>query len=97
MESVLQLLLEGLGYGEAAVDLCKERLLPLVERGLLRQEELEAIVADIRKGLCRRRDLLLRGARRELQRLLALLPLVPEDRFHELEARVRALEVDEGK
>ncbi len=86
MESVLQLLLEGLGYGEAAVDLCKERLLPLVERGLLRQEELEAIVADIRKGLCRRRD-----------RLLALLPLVPEDRFHELEARVRALEVDEGK
>lgn len=96
MESVMQLLLEGLDNGDVAIDICRARLRPLVERGLLPQAELDALVADIGRGLRRRREALIGGARRELLRLLSLLPLVAEDRFQELEERVRALESPAG-
>ncbi|MCF7934932.1 MAG: hypothetical protein K9L28_01110 [Synergistales bacterium] len=92
MESILQLIMEGIGVQSSAVEACRKNLEPLVEEGRLTREDVQGITDGMASTLRERREVLLEGARSELSRVLALLPLVPQDRFQQLQERVDQLE-----
>jgi len=92
METVLQLLMEGVGTGASALAIMKESMNPLVQRGALSQSDLDGLLLDVERSLAERRQMLIAGFQKELQRLLTHLPLVSKEEFAELEGKLLRLE-----
>jgi polyhydroxyalkanoate synthesis regulator phasin len=92
METVLQLLMEGIGTGASALAIMKESMNPLVQRGALSQSDLDGLLQDVERSLAERRQMLIAGFQKELQRLLTHLPLVSKAEFAELEGKLLRLE-----
>ncbi len=92
METVLQLLMEGVGTGTAALAIMKESMNPLVQRGTLSQSDLDGLLQEVERSLAERRQMLIAGFQKELQRLLTHLPLVSKEEFAELEGKLLRLE-----
>lgn len=92
METVLQLLMEGVGTGASALAIMKESMNPLVQRGVLSQSDLDGLLQDVERSLAERRQMLIAGFQKELQRLLTHLPLVSKEEFAELEGKLLRLE-----
>jgi len=92
METVLQLLMEGVGTGAAALAIMKENMNSLVQKGVLSQSDLDEILQDVERSLAERRQTLFAGFQKEIQRLLAHLPLASKEDLTELEQRFLRLE-----
>jgi len=92
MEAVLQLLMEGVGTGTAALAIMKENMTPLVQSGALSQADLDGLLQDVERSLTARRQALIEGFQREIQRLVAHLPLVTKDEVKELKAMLLVVE-----
>lgn len=92
METVLQLLMEGVGTGAAALAIMKESMNPLVQKGALSQSDLDGLLQDVERSLAERRQILITGFQKELQRLLNHLPLVSKEELAELERKFLRLE-----
>ncbi len=92
MEAILQLVMEGFGVCDSVLDVCRQHFQELVRRGDLTQDQLDEVLGKVRVSLLERRRTLLDGARRECVRLLEGVPVVTEESFRILEARVRNLE-----
>lgn len=92
METVLQLLMEGVGTGAAALAIMKENMNSLVLKGVLSQSDLDGLLQDVERSLAERRQTLIAGFQKEIQRLVAHLPLVSKEDLTELEQRFLRLE-----
>lgn len=92
METVLQLLMEGVGTGAAALAIMKESMNPLVQRGVISQSDLDGLLQDVERSLAERRQMLIAGFQKELQRLLTHLPLVSKEEYTELEGKLLRME-----
>lgn len=92
METVLQLLMEGVGTGTAALAIMKENMTPLVQSGALSQADLDELLQDVERSLAARRQALIAGFQKEVQRLVAHLPLVTKDEAKELKGMLMAVE-----
>ncbi|NLI95945.1 MAG: hypothetical protein GX436_04395 [Synergistaceae bacterium] len=92
METVLQLLMEGIGTGAAALAIMKDNMSSLVQKGILSQADLDGLLQDVERSLEARRKTLIEGFQKELQRLLAHLPLATKEEQLALELRLRSLE-----
>lgn len=97
METILQLVWEGFGGCECVLDVCREHLQKLVQKGVLSEDQLEVLLEDIQHSLLARRKVLLDGARSEFRHLVEFLPVVTEGAFRTLEERVLALEKTSGE
>ena len=67
METVLQLLMEGVGTGAAALAIMKENMNSLVQKGVLSQSDLDEILQDVERSLAERRQTLFAGFQKEIQ------------------------------
>jgi polyhydroxyalkanoate synthesis regulator phasin len=92
METVLQLLMEGLGTGTAALTIVRENMTPLVHKGAMSQADLDGLLLDVERSLEERRQTLIAGFQKELQRLISHLPLVSKEEFSSLERNLRHIE-----
>jgi len=92
METVLQLLMEGVGTGAAALAIMKENMNSLVLKGVLSQSDLDGLLQDVERSLAERRQMLIAGFQKEIQRLVTHLPLVSKEDLTELEQRFLRLE-----
>jgi polyhydroxyalkanoate synthesis regulator phasin len=92
METVLQLLMEGVGTGTAALAIMRENMTPLVQKGVLSQSDLDALLLVVERSLAERRQTLIAGFQKEIQRLVAHLPLVSKEQFSGMEERLIRLE-----
>jgi len=92
METVLQLLMEGVGTGTAALAIMKENMTPLVQSGALSQTDLDGLLQDVERSLAARRQALIEGFQKEIQRLVAHLPLVTKDEAKELKVMLLGVE-----
>ena len=92
METVLQLLMEGLGTGKAALAIVRENMMVLVGKGALSQADLDGLLLEVERSLEERRETLIAGLQKELQRLMKHLPLVSKEEFSLLEKSLQHLE-----
>lgn len=92
METILRMVMEGLGGCEGVLDVCREHLQKLVRKGTLTEVQLDDLLEEIQLSLLVRRKVLLEGARSECHHLVELLPIVTEAALETLEERVMALE-----
>ncbi len=92
METVLQLLMEGVGTGAAALGIMRENMNNLVLRGVLTQSEMETLLSDVEHSLDERRRTLFAGFQNEIQRLVAHLPLATKDDYTEMQRKFLSLE-----
>lgn len=92
METVLQLLMEGVGTGAAALAIMKENMTSLVQKGILSQADLDGLLQDVERSLADRRQTLIAGFQKEIQRLVTHLPLASKEELAELERKLLHLE-----
>jgi polyhydroxyalkanoate synthesis regulator phasin len=92
METVLQLLMEGVGTGTAALAIMRDNMSSLVQKGILSQADLDGLLQEVERSLEVRRKTLIAGFQKELQRLLAHLPLATKEDLQTFELRLRNLE-----
>lgn len=96
METILQMVMEGVCGCEGTLDVCREHLGQFVGKGVLGEAELEDLLGKIRRSLLLRRRALLEKARMELQLFLEGSPLMTEESFRILEDRVMPLDPGTG-
>lgn len=92
METVLQLLMEGVGTGTAALAIMRDNMSSLVQKGIISQADLDGLLQEVERSLEARRKTLIFGFQKELQRLLAHLPLATKEDLQAFELRFRTLE-----
>ncbi|HAF49861.1 MAG: Uncharacterized protein XD68_0596 [Synergistales bacterium 54_24] len=92
MEAILRLIWEGFGAEDSLLGICRGHLKELVKRGKLTELDVEGVLSAIESDLAQRREMLRNGFKREVQRLLSLLPVATIDDIKMLERRLDALE-----
>jgi hypothetical protein len=73
MESIIQMLSDGLGFGDSVVEICRKRLAVLVQRGLLSDSECDEILSDIDSDLHEKRTEILQSIGCEMTKMFSIM------------------------